>query len=313
MTHPVHQSPCAPCATSARALHSEGGFTLIELLVVIAIIAILAAMLLPALSKAKAKAQRIDCLSNMKQIGVAFSLFANDHEDRYPPAAHYTDGLKTTFTWDSYLNKYLGGHLSQRDMLIPLLIGGQAPQVLKCPADRQTRVSWLGDWGDIRTYAMNSAGSAWGVDIQVNTQGRTYPLPTISHGVGIYWFDDKGVADWDARGYKSTVVKDAAGSILLVEQPNGQGAAANVWPCVSVGPYGTGGWSDLYQIDPNAKPQNPNVKEGVNQGMALYKLHGQRFNYLFCDGHVEGLRIEDTIGRGTLQDPLGMWTIYPGD
>jgi prepilin-type N-terminal cleavage/methylation domain-containing protein len=60
------------------------GFTLIELLVVIAIIAVLAAMLLPALARAKQRSQRTACVSNLKQIGVAFLLYLNDYRDRFP-------------------------------------------------------------------------------------------------------------------------------------------------------------------------------------------------------------------------------------
>ncbi len=73
-------------------LKQKKAFTLIELLVVIAIIAILAAMLLPALAAAKRKAQKINCVNNLKEVGIAFRIWEGDNGDKYPMALRSPQG-----------------------------------------------------------------------------------------------------------------------------------------------------------------------------------------------------------------------------
>lgn len=110
-------------------IRRKRGFTLVELLVVIGIIAILMSMLMPALARAKQKAHRVNCLNNIRQVGMSATMYAGDNDGEFPRR------LALTNSWIFRLEPYY-----------------KTMKVLKCPADK---------WGEWRSFLINGFNDFW--------------------------------------------------------------------------------------------------------------------------------------------------------
>lgn len=159
-------------------MRRRNGFTLVELLVVIGIIAVLISVLLPSLNRARAAANAIQCSSNMRQIGAAFEMYANESKGWIPLATNNTDA-----TYDSLLAKYAGNKVSVTDLgLASVKSVVTGPNLFVCPSDEFPRYNNCAS----RSYSrilFSSTGTSTQASPAVDPPYQDYTKPFKKAGI----------------------------------------------------------------------------------------------------------------------------------
>ncbi len=270
----------------------EKRFTLIELLVVVAIIAILAAILLPMLSRAKDTAVTIACVNNMRQITIGTHLYSSDSDSHYPYAGWHRVENKRYISWDDLISADVSRKLTQAEIDDWRMARDPQDEIFRCPADTTDTSAKSSQ----RSYRLNRG--RWAGPGNLNRTWATGPVFGI--GEWVDWLTHPNFTPWSAR---HTDIDDPEGTIVYSEvmADNGLGKS---WCETLDNPF-----SQLPV--PGGKPEEPQYIPHKGKRM---------FNYAFCDGHLETLKAESTIGEtGVMAAPApgvhaeGMWTRIRGD